>query len=239
MRRGWRFVVAALILSATACSSGSAKTAEEPRAGTSSVPVTTLSAREILRRVSFQQGDLRSPYRAVLFGDGDQVTDQVTLDLCGATFPSEVRRRARHQVGVADAKQRDAGISIEAVLYDSADGASEAMREVRAAKGNCPPGFVPSDVQGVPPLRYQFAPAPDRSWATIQGMDRFAVAATISDQHGHSDREEAIYQQRGRLLVILYVGDPKTNARVLTRPVPIFSDVLARRMAILPTNAVT
>jgi hypothetical protein len=239
MRSRWQVVGIALIFCATACSSGKAKTTGEPRQEPSSVPVTALSARDVLRRVSWQPGDLRSPYHAVLFGGGDQVTDEVTLDLCGAKFPSEARRRARHQVGVADAKQRDAGISIEAVLYDSPDGAAQAMREVRAAQRNCPSGFVQSDVQGVPPLRYQFAPAPDRTWPTIQGMDRFVVAATVSDQHGHSGTEEAIYQQRGRLLVILYASDPKTNARVLTRPVEGFTDVIARRMAALPANAVT
>jgi hypothetical protein len=112
------------------------------------------------------------------------------------------------------------------------------MHEVRAAKQNCPPDYVPSPVEGVPPLRYRFAPAPDQTWPTTHGVDRFAVAAAVNDQQGHHDEEEAIYQQHGRLLAILYVSDPKTNATVLTRSIEALSETIARRMTALPANAV-
>jgi hypothetical protein len=121
VRRYVRVLSVGLVVCAACSSSGSAKTAG-PRptiSSTSSVPVTPLSNAEILRRVSWQAGDIRSPYRTMLFIGGNQVQDQVTLDLCSANFPSEARRVARHQVGITDAHQRDSGISIEAVLYDS------------------------------------------------------------------------------------------------------------------------
>jgi hypothetical protein len=234
-----------LAVSVIVCLAGcsSAKTSTNSSSSHPSVTSTTspavLSDREVLRRVSWQAGDLRASFRPALLGDGDQVVNQVTLDLCGATFPSEQRRRARHQVGAGDARGRDTtGMSIEAVLYDAPAGARQAMREVRAAQERCPHGYVRSDVAGVSPLQYRFAPAPDKAWSNVNGVDRFVVAATVNDQHGRTEREQAVYQQRGRLLVAFYTSDPKATAAALSRPVRVFVEVLARRMAALPATAV-
>jgi hypothetical protein len=158
--------------------------------------------------------------------------------LCGANFPSEQRRRARHQVGVLDARKNDTGISIEAVLYDSPAGAQQAMREVRAAKADCPSGYVKGNVAGEPPLRYRFAPTPDSNWSTVNGVDRFAVEATVNDQKGESENGFAVYQQRGRLLVALYTTDPTATAHALSRSVESFTNTLAERMAALPGSSV-
>jgi hypothetical protein len=188
--------------------------------------------------VSFHQGDLRAGYQAGLYVDGDKVAGQVTLDLCGTNFPSERRRRARHQVGVVDSKQRYTGVSIEAVLYDSSAGAQQAMREVRGAKADCPSGYVRGDVAGDPPLRYRFAPTPDGSWSRVSSVDRFAVEATVNDQKGETEHGFAIYQQRGRLLVALYTTDPAGTAHALSRSVESFTSTLAGRMVALPASAV-
>jgi hypothetical protein len=217
------------------CSSG--KATSSSRSTVSTAP-SALSNREVLRRVSFQAGDLHSGYLPRLFHAGDDVAGQVTLDLCGSNFPSEPRRSARHQVGVADSHQSDTGVSIEAVLYDVPDGATQAMREVRAAKANCPNGYVRGDVAGVPPLRYRFSAAPDTTWTRTAGVDRFAVEATVNDQQGHTEHDLVIYQQRGRVLVGLYTADPTTTARALTRSVEAFTQALAQRMAALPSSAV-
>lgn len=225
----------AVALCIAGCSSGKAGS---PATSTTASTSKALTDAQVLRRVSFQAGDLRPGYRPALFQGGDQVTDQVTLDLCGATYPSEQRRRARHQVGAVDAHRRDTGVSIEAVLYDSPAGAQQAMREVRAAKAHCPTGYVRGDVAGVPPLRYRFAAAPDTSWPKVDGVDRFAVTATLNDQRGHSELGSAIYQERGRLLVALYTPDPSSTAKALARSIESFTDVLARRMADLPGSAV-
>jgi len=188
--------------------------------------------------VSFQAGDLHSGYLPRLYDSGDEVASQVTLDLCGANFPSEPLRRARHQVGVADSHQNDTDVSIEAVLYNSPDAAMQAMRELRAAKATCPKGYVRGDVADVPPLRYRFRAAPDTTWTRVAGVDRFAVEATVNDQQGHIEHDFDIYQQRGRVLVGLYTADPTTTARALTRSVEAFTHTLAQRVAALPSSAV-
>jgi hypothetical protein len=227
------FMVATIGLLATcvACSSNAPKSAPVVATSTSSTAVRTVeSDATLLREVSWQTGDVRAPYHLVPYTAGDEVTGQVTLDVCGATFPSEQRRRARHQVGVADRQQRDTGISIEAVSYDTDADAVTAMGEVRKAQADCPSGYVRGDVAGVPPLRYRFAPAPDTTWAAVAGVDRFALAATVNDQQGHVESDVAVYLRRGRLLVILYSNDAASSARVLTRSIEAFTEVLERRM---------
>jgi hypothetical protein len=178
------------------------------------------------------------PYVPRLFDDGDVVENQVTLDLCGAEYPSEQRRSARHQVGIDDAASHFTGTSIEAVLYTSRMAAVQAMRELRAAKAACPTGYVPGDVAGEPPLRYQFHAAPDARWPTVPGVERFAVDDTINDQQGHTAREVTVYLRRGRLLVALYSDDLAITARMLTRSLPDFAAVLATRMTSLPSAPV-
>jgi hypothetical protein len=239
MRRTRLVVALSLLVFVVGCSSGKGNTnGSSPHRSVASTSVpTVLSDREVLRRVSWQAGDLRAPYHTVLFGGGDQVVNQVTLDLCGANFPSEQRRTARHQVGVLSGKA-GAGISIEAVLYGAPAGAAQAMREVRAAKTNCPSGYEQGDVAGVRPLRYRFAPAPDTAWNKVNGVDRFVVVATLNDRQGHTEHVNAVYQQRGRLLVGFYSTDPKATSGALTRSLEAFTEVLARRMAALPATAV-
>ena len=57
----------------------------------------------------------------------------------------------RYQVQTATPNGDSAGIGSEAVLYDSPEAAQQALDELRAAQASCPPGFVDSHVQGVPP----------------------------------------------------------------------------------------
>ncbi len=246
MHRARVAVIVGLALSVAGCSGGSDKsshpssqtsrTSTTPSAPTSTT-VGDLSNPAVLRRVSWQNGDLRAPYHPVLFLGGDQVGEQVTLDMCGATFPSEVRRRARHQVGVERAQKRLSDISIEAVLYDFPAGAGQAMREIRAAKASCPSDYVNSRVAGVPALRFRFAPAPDSSWPKVDGVDRFAIDATVNDQAGTTKHIDLVYLQRGRLLVAFY-SDPQARATALTRSLRAFTRVLAQRMAALPAKVV-
>jgi hypothetical protein len=224
-----------LVVALAGCSSGKSTSSS---GSTVSTAPSALSHSEILRRVSFQVGDLRSGYLPRLFDAGDEVAGQVTLDLCGANFPSEPRRSARHQVGVADSQQNDTGVSIEAVVYDTPNHAAQAMRELRAAQANCPSDYVRGDVAGVPALRYRFGAAPDTTWTRVTGVDRFAVEATVNDRQGHTEHDFDIYQQRGRVLVGLYTEDPATAARALTRSVEAFTQVLAQRVAALPSSAV-
>ena len=232
---GGLVLIAAVVLSA--CGSGGSKPKTAPRVSTTTT-ISTLSSAAILRMVSWQPGDVRSGYQGKLYEQGDLAIGQVTLDLCGADFPSEASRTARHQVGIVDSKGALTDVSIESVLYDSAASAVQAMRELRSAKAACPSSYVRSDVGGQPPLRYRFDPLPDGDWPVQQGIDRFAVSGTVSDNQGHSGHELDVYQQRGRVLVILYTGDTAGTTRVLTRSVQQFAQTIAARISALPSSIV-
>jgi hypothetical protein len=75
-----------------------------------------------------------------LFTGGTSVTDQATLDECGATYPSESRRDARIQVGyvtITPAGQQAQTASNEVVRYQLG-GTDQAFRELTAAIRSCP-----------------------------------------------------------------------------------------------------
>ena len=187
-----------------------------------------------------QRTDLATGDKTQLYQSGDTVTGQVTLDLCGALFPSEDRRRARHQIGVVDHLGNSVAVSSEAVLYDSAQGAQQAITELRSAQANCPPGFVNGDVEGEPPLKYTFNPDPAATWPGTAGVTRFAIALTTTDQQGRAYNSVAIYQQRGELLVGFYMSEPAKNAGALapsTRGIEGEAHAIARRLAALPASA--
>jgi hypothetical protein len=212
---------------------------------TTVAPTTTLpppaTAGEALARVSLQPSQLAPTYSLVPYQDGDVVSGQVTLDLCGATFPSENRRRNRHQVGTTDAAGKHVGMSTEAVLYDSEAGAQQALAEVAAAKAQCPPGFVRSDVAGVPPLKFAFGPPPDAGWPTTPGVTRLGLAATVADQQGNRYPSVALFQQRGALLVGFYISDAGKAFAALAATAGGFKGVataIARSLAALPASAV-
>ncbi|MBV9484526.1 MAG: hypothetical protein JO246_00550 [Frankiaceae bacterium] len=76
-----------------------------------------------------------------LFTGGTSVTDQPTLDECGATYPSESKRDARIQVGyvTVDATgQQTQSASNEVVRYELG-GTDQAYRELATAIRTCPP----------------------------------------------------------------------------------------------------
>jgi hypothetical protein len=186
--------------------------------------------------VSIQPSDLQPDHSIQLFEDGDEVTNQVTLDLCGATFPSEALRRARYQVGVADGRGKLTGVSTEAVLYNNAAAAAQALNEVSAAEANCPPGFVNGDVEGEPPLRYSFGADPDANWPSTGGVRRLTLAPTVTDKQGNSFSSVEVFQVRGPLLVGFYLDDDAIASTVASSATPIqtVAVAIAKRMAALP-----
>lgn len=211
------------------------------KAGSESTPTTAtakLTDQEALVSVSLQASDLQPGYDAVLYELGDQVENQVTLDLCGADFPSEARREARRQVGVDSKTEPPVSVSTEAVLYDSPAGAEQALAEVRSAQENCPDEFVEAVVADTPPSKFSFAAAPDKAWAKTEGVNRFAVDAQIEPQGGETFQGIAVYQQRGRLLVGLYLANPTDAERALSTSTEGLANELAERMSKLPDAAV-
>lgn len=200
-------------------------------------PVVTPSAQpqltdsEIVRAVEVRPDELPANYDTTNgFGyAGDVVEGQVTLDMCGANFPSEGLRTARHQVGY---KSSAGGfISSETVTYE-ADGAAQAIGELRSAIASCPKGFVGSYVAGQSPRQQRFTEMPKQ--ATWQ-EDSLALQFTFTRESGESLSGAMIYQRRGNVLSAVYVWDgPNTSAQLAAS----FATLLSQRLeAAMPVVA--
>jgi hypothetical protein len=173
----------------------------------------------------------------VLYADGDKVEGQVTLNFCGADFASEARRRGRWQVGAENKEGKPVGLSIEAVRYDDDDGSTQALHELRAARQQCPAGFVPSGIAGSPRLKYEFAPTPDTEWPPVDGVDRFAYDARVQPEQGEAYRSLAVYQRRGPFLVGVYLANPDDASVALAVPLPTLVQRIAERLKAAQVSA--
>lgn len=89
---------------------------------------------EILDAVSLSEQDAADPGDFSLMDGGDQVVNEVTLDLCDADYPSEALRVARRQVQISG---QPGWVSSEAVIYDSPDAAEQALYELEQAVAEC------------------------------------------------------------------------------------------------------
>jgi len=186
-----------------------------------------------------QAGDAADGYTFTPYAEGDEVDGQVSLDLCSARFASESQRTARHQVGIRDAANHGV-VSTEALLYRDSDAAHQAMTELEGAVAACPTTPTKSAVAGAPALMYEVHPAPDTTWPPVTDVDRLAVDLTARDQEGHSAEIMAVFLQRGRLLLAIYIQSTDTAAQALTGH-PTVEDLtnrLATAIAALPAAAV-
>lgn len=178
---------------------------------------------EIVRAVEVRPDELPNNYDTTNgFGSaGDRVEGQVTLDMCGASFPSEELRTARHQVGYQSSDGRY--LSSETVSYQPG-GAEQAMDELRTAVASCPKGFVGSNVAGQPALKQRFTEIPTQ--ATWQ-EDTLALRFTWTPKAGKSSSGALIYQRRGNVLSGVYVwGGPDTSPGLASS----FASLLSQRL---------
>jgi hypothetical protein len=161
----------------------------------------------LLEKISVQTRDLAPGYTAGLIDKGEQVAGQVTLNLCGASFPSEGLRVARRQSEVRDTSGRGI-MGMEAVLYHSTQATAQAFRELRQAQAACPATFVQAPRAGAPALKTVFGPLPDSIWPTFPGVHRLAFDVRLSDQAGHHVHLVWVYLARGDVLLGLYFDQP-------------------------------
>src|SRR5262245_11366724 len=77
-------------------------------------------------------------YETIIYPSGTIVNGQVTMDFCGAAFPSDQLRNGRVQVGIRDTEMSKGVASVEAVSYRDVAAAAQAMTELRAARAACP-----------------------------------------------------------------------------------------------------
>lgn len=169
---------------------------------------------EIAGAVEVRPDDLPSKYGSTdRFGEiGDLVDGYVTLDMCGADFPSEDLRTARHQVAYS-ARDGDS-VSTETVAYESG-GAQQAMRELRDAVANCPKGFVASNVAGQPASKARIDVLPvNADWQE----DTLAMQMTWTARKQPSRSGVLIYQRRGDAFTAVYaLAGPDRSAGLAAR----------------------
>jgi hypothetical protein len=182
--------------------------------------------------------DVVPPVTVQSIRGGNQVTGQVTLDICNATYPSESLRTARLQ-NVAVDDNGDVVFSTEAVLYKNADSTAGAFTELEAAAATCPSGPVASPVGG-PTVTTHFNAAPDASWPQTPSVDRVAFDIVTTDRTGLANHSVAVYLRRGRALLGVYFSDadnPPPSIAGQTTMAGIVN-VFAGRLAQLPASVV-
>jgi hypothetical protein len=158
----------------------------------------------VLAQLSVQQPDVPDTFTVTVFPGGARVQDEVTLDLCGASYPSERLRVARRQVGVVDGQQRLV-LSTEAVAYRSGADTAQAFSELRAARASCPAGFR-SSPGSAETFKTTFNPPPDTSWAPPPaGVERLGFDFVLTDEEGNTWPGAAVYLRRGRILLSVYL----------------------------------
>lgn len=165
-------------------------------------PTLTDPVQQALASVGLQPSDVATGIIIEPITRGTEVDGQVTLDFCGADYPSEGLRVARRQVSAFDASGAAAGLSSEAVQYRDDAAAQQAITELIAARKACPQGSAVL-VNGEP-TTYTFHSAPGPSSVPlVDAADRVVVHLT-AERGGSSTRAVLIYQRVGSLVVGLY-----------------------------------
>jgi hypothetical protein len=133
--------------------------------------------------------------------NGNLVKGQVTLNLCGTGYASELLRTTRLQVNYASAKSAVA-ISNEVVTYRGR-GATQAMREVTRRAATCPHKPIDSGSKGLPKLKFTITPVKDPHLLKGYLAVRVDVTGTVKGKRV-AQTSYAIYQQRGDVLSGIY-----------------------------------
>jgi hypothetical protein len=215
-----------------ACSGSSPKVtagSSSAKPGSSSANAASSPTGDPLSSIGLTPADLPAGDTMKLLPGGDQAAGQVTLDMCGADFPSETLRTDRLQHAATNSSGKRV-VSDEAVRYRSASAAAQALTELRKAVSGCDPStFQISHVEEMPPLQYALVPLPE-SQLTGLAKDHVGFSATLTSQTGKTESTVLIFQRRGAMLVGIYGAIPET-----TLP---FAQVVATRLgALTPDQA--
>ena len=104
----------------------------------------------LLQKVVLKPAQVGAGYKLSQMAGGHEVQNEVTLDFCDATYPSEALRTARLQV-LYDANGKSFHASNEVVTYQPG-GAKQALAEVTHEAAVCPNGTVKNPPAGVTSL---------------------------------------------------------------------------------------
>ena len=185
----------------------------------------------VLRKVGLRPTDLPAGYAGNVVVGGDEVTGQVTLDMCGVKFASEALRTARHQIAFQATSSKLLPVSNEVVAY-SGKGAALAMAEVRHAATHCPKSLVASTVASMPPTVQRVVLLPAAKGLPTSSL-RLALIAT-EPKSGKSIAEEMVFTVRGHVLSGVYVNG--AGAAAATAALRMAKIVAARLQKLVPAK---
>lgn len=185
---GWNFTTFAGDVTITATPQGSQASVDV----TVSPNVTLMplpAAPTDLSKYTFATGDFGSTYQVNPVQDGNQLTDP-TLQICNAHYASENHRVSRTQVAANPIyPSKYTFISSEAVQYESAYWANQALKELDAVSASCSP-----KVATIKKLKY-----------VAPGQISARALLTISSINKTPQNLIATFQVKGNILVGTYV----------------------------------
>ena len=170
-----------------------------------------------LSKFGFNAGDFSQEWTVLPMGRGT-TTDDPTLDLCNATYASEIDRVERRQVTATKSGSSYTFLSTEVVKYSSAAAAQGAQKELEKALAQCQidKGFKDATGTFVP---YTFSEIRNIPAGVAPEGSRVFVHATI-DSGTNARQLLGLYQFNGAMFTGLYVmtasETPFTDAQVST-----------------------
>jgi hypothetical protein len=176
------------------------------------VPATTAPK---VAELVLQPAQVGKGYVMLTQAGGTSVKNQVTLNLCGTGYGSELLRTTRLQVNYA-ARTSPVAISNEVVTYRSG-GASLAMREVIRRAATCPHRPIDTGTAGDPKLTFKITRLSDPKLLKGYLAVRVDVTGKIKGKPV-AQSSYAIYQQHGNVLSGIYgFGDSSAAQLELAR----------------------
>ena len=154
-----------------------------------------------LGKLALRPAQVGSGYRMSLLPNGNRVSGEVSLDLCGQRFPSETLRTARLQVAYRH-QGNVVQVSNELVRYRPG-GALEAMRELRYVAVHCPRGPLTGPVRGVGPVTYRLTQLADDRLLGQHVAVKMHMTGRVGDKP-LAETVVAVYQIRGDVLSAVY-----------------------------------
>lgn len=180
-------------------------------------PSLTDAKQVALSKFGFNAADFSQEWTLLPMGGGT-TTDDPTLDLCNATYPSEKSRVERRQVSATKTGNPYSFLSSEVVKYSSAAAAQSAQKELVKALAQCviDKGYKDSTGTLVP---YTFAEIKNIPAGIAPEGSRVLVRATI-DSGARARQLLGFYQFNGAMFTGLYVMKANettfTDAQVAT-----------------------
>ena len=154
-----------------------------------------------MSRFGFNQEDFTGDWTVLPMARGTTLLDP-TLDLCSASYPSEIGREIRRQISVTKVGSPYLFLSSESVKYRSASAAGAALAELKKNYETCVANKGGSENGTF--TEYSFQALPKSNATLVDEKSRVVVRATIGT--GLSARQLlGIYQYSGMYFTGLYI----------------------------------